>query len=170
MGNKRIIDALNSQLQKEFYSQYLYIAMEAYCSDQNLDGFANFFHVQAQEEQSHAYKIFNFIGRIGGSVELEALAKPKNDFESPLEVFELSLTHEKGITKSIHNLMDIALEEKNHTTTAFLQWFITEQAEEEESVEKTVKKLRLMNNNPAGLLMIDQELSQRVFTPIPLDA
>ncbi|SHK56513.1 ferritin [Tepidibacter formicigenes] len=167
MASERIIKELNNQIQKEFYSQYLYIAMEAYCGNQNLDGFSNFFHIQAQEERDHAYKIFDYINRVGGRVELEALAKPKNDFSSPLEVFELALQHEKGITKSIHNLLDIALEEKDHTTTAFLQWFVTEQAEEEESMEKIVKKLRLMQGNPAGLLMIDQELAQRVYTPIP---
>lgn len=165
MASSKVIEALNSQVQKEFFSEYFYISMEAYFLDNNLDGFANFFNVQAREERDHAYKLFNFIGRVGGKVALEALEKPQSEFSSPLEVFELTLQHEKFITKSIHELLDIAMEERDHATTAFLQWFVTEQSEEEESMEKIVRKLRLLNNDPAGLLMIDQELAQRVYTP-----
>ncbi len=170
MASERMIKELNAQVQREFFSSYFYISMEAYCADQNLDGFANFFHVQAQEERDHAYKMFDYISRVGGKIELEALEKPQTDFASPEEVFEMTLEHEKFITKSIHSLLDIALEEKDHTTTAFLQWFVTEQAEEEESVEKIIKKLQLLKGHPGGLFMIDQELAQRVYTPIPAEA
>ncbi len=163
MPSQRMLDALNSQIQKEFFSEYFYIAMEAYFADNDLDGFANFFNVQAREERDHAYKFFYFMGRAGGRVVLEALEQPKNDFESPLQVFELALEHEKFITKSIYELVDIALEEKDHTTSSFLNWFVDEQAEEEESMSKIVKKLKLLKDNPAGLFMLDQELGQRVY-------
>jgi len=166
MASERLIKELNKQIQREFFSEYVYIAMEAYCAGQDLDGFANFFHVQAQEERDHAYKLFDYVGRIGGNVELEALEKPKSDFTSPQEVFEITLDHEKFITKSIHDILDIALEERDHTTTAFLQWYVTEQAEEEESVGKILKKIKLLKGDPAGLLIIDQELAQRVYTPL----
>jgi ferritin len=165
MASEKIINALNSQVQKEFFSEYFYISMEAYFLDNNLDGFANFFNAQSREERDHAYKIFNYIGKAGGKVVLEALEKPQAEFSSPLEIFELALKHEKFITKSIHEILDIAIDERDHTTSAFLQWFVNEQSEEEESMDKIVRKLRLLNNNPAGLLMLDQELGQRVYTP-----
>lgn len=170
MASERIIKELNNQIQREFFSEYFYMAMEAYCADQNLDGFANFFHVQAQEERDHAYKLFDYVNRIGGKVELEALDKPQASFESPQEVFEITLSHEKFITKSIHNILDVALDERDHTTVAFLQWYVTEQAEEEESVDKILRKIKLLKGDPAGLLIIDQELAQRVYTPLNAQA
>ena len=170
MASQKILNALNNQLQMEFFSEYFYMSMEAYFMDNNLDGFANFFNVQAKEERDHAYKLFNYIGRAGGKVILQAIEQPKVDFESPLEVFELALNHEKLITNSIHELTDLAISEKDHTTASFLRWFIDEQSEEEESMEKIVRKLRLLNNDPAGLLMIDQELAKRVYVPITQNA
>ncbi|MGL4914613.1 MAG: ferritin [Romboutsia sp.] len=165
MINLKILDALNIQIQKEFFSEYLYISMEAYFAEHDLDGFANFFNVQAREERDHAYKFFNYVNRAGGKVILEAFDKPKSDFSTPLDVFESALEHEKFITKSIHDLLDLALESKDHTTVSFLNWFVDEQSEEEESMNKVVKKLRLLNENPAGLFMLDQELSQRTYIP-----
>lgn len=170
MASQKILDALNNQLQMEFFSEYFYISMEAYFMDNNLDGFANFFNVQAKEERDHAYKIFNYISRAGGKIVLQAIEQPKADFESPLEVFELALEHERLITNSIHDLTDLAISEKDHTTSSFLRWFIDEQSEEEESMEKVVRKLKLLKNDPAGLLMIDQELSQRAYVPIAQNA
>ena len=166
MASQRIISVLNEQVQKEFFSEYLYMSIEAYFASQNLDGFSNFFHVQAQEERDHAYKIFDYINRVGGDVKLKALDTPKSDFASITEVFEDALAHEKFITKSIHEILDIALEEKDHTTAAFLQWFVNEQAEEEASVDKILRKMKLLNGNPAGLFMIDAELAQRVYVPL----
>lgn len=170
MASQRVLDALNNQLQMEFFSEYFYISMEAYFADNNLDGFANFFNVQAREERDHAYKIFNYIGRAGGKVVLQGIEQPKTNFESPLDVFESALEHEKLISNSIHDLVDLAISEKDHTTSSFLRWFIDEQSEEEENVEKIVKKLRLLKNDPAGLLMIDQELAQRTYIPITQNA
>ncbi len=165
MASQRVLDALNNQLQMEFFSEYFYISMEAYFADNNLDGFANFFNVQAREERDHAYKIFNYIGRAGGKVVLQGIEQPKINFESPLDVFESALEHERLISNSIHDLVDLAISEKDHTTSSFLRWFIDEQSEEEESMEKIVRKLRLLKNDPAGLLMIDQELAQRTYIP-----
>lgn len=165
MASQRVLDALNNQLQMEFFSEYFYISMEAYFADNNLDGFANFFNVQAREERDHAYKIFNYIGRAGGKVVLQGIEQPKTNFESPLDVFESALEHERLISNSIHDLVDLAISEKDHTTSSFLRWFIDEQSEEEESMEKIVRKLRLLKNDPAGLLMIDQELAQRTYIP-----
>ncbi|MGL5651999.1 MAG: ferritin [Paraclostridium sp.] len=170
MASQKILDALNNQLQMEFFSEYFYMSMEAYFMDNNLDGFANFFNVQAKEERDHAYKLFNYISRAGGKIILQSIEQPKGAFESPLEVFELALNHEKLITNSIHELTDLAISEKDHTTSSFLRWFIDEQSEEEESMEKIVRKLRLLKNDPAGLLMIDQELSQRTYVPIAPNA
>lgn len=165
MASQRVLDALNNQLQMEFFSEYFYISMEAYFADNNLDGFANFFNVQAKEERDHAYKIFNYIGRAGGKVVLQGIEQPNINFESPLDVFESALEHERLISNSIHDLVDLAISEKDHTTSSFLRWFIDEQSEEEESMEKIVRKLRLLKNDPAGLLMIDQELAQRTYIP-----
>ena len=164
MASQRVLDALNNQLQMEFFSEYFYISMEAYFADNNLDGFANFFNVQAKEERDHAYKIFNYIGRAGGKVVLQGIEQPNINFESPLDVFESALEHERLISNSIHDLVDLAISEKDHTTSSFLRWFIDEQSEEE-SMEKIVRKLRLLKNDPAGLLMIDQELAQRTYIP-----
>ena len=166
MASQKVISALNEQVQKEFFSEYLYISIEAYFASQNLDGFANFFHVQAQEERDHAYKIFDYIHRVGGDVKLTALDTPKSEFASIEEVFEAALAHEKFITNSIHEILNISLEEKDHTTSNFLQWFVSEQSEEEESVDKILRKLKLLNGNPAGLFMIDAELAQRVYVPL----
>lgn len=165
MVSERMLQKLNEQVQKEFYSAYLYLSMEAHLASQNLNGFANFFHVQAQEERDHAIKFFNYINQVGGKVTLGQIDAPPSEFESPQEIFRLSLEHERSVTKSIYNLVDIALEERDHTSHAFLQWFITEQAEEEATADSNLKKLKLIGNDGRGLLMIDAELAQRVYTP-----
>lgn len=166
MATQRMIDALNSQIQKEFNSSYIYIGMEAYFAQNDLDGFANFFHVQAQEERDHAYKLFNYVSRVGGDIDLGALDKPECNYESPLAAMEAALAHEKFITKSINELVDIALEERDHATVSFLNWYIDEQLEEEETAEKIVKKLKMIGDDARGLFMVDDELAQRVYTPL----
>jgi ferritin len=130
-----------------------------------LSGFATFFRVQAQEEGDHAMKIFSYIIQVGGRVALGQIDAPQEDFVSPEEVFRLAYGHEQYVTKSIYELVDIAVEEKDHKTTAFLQWFVTEQAEEEASMDSVLRKLKLIGNDGRGLLMIDAELAQRVYTP-----
>lgn len=165
MISEKLNKLLNEQVQKEFYSAYLYLSMEAYFTSMNLDGFANFFHVQVQEERDHAMKIFNYINQKGGKVELLPVEAPQTDFESAEKVFELTYAHEQAVTKSIYNLVDNAIEEKDHGTNSFLQWFVTEQVEEEATAEKNLRKLQLIKNDPNGLFMLDAELAQRVYTP-----
>lgn len=165
MISESIEQKLNDQVQKEFYSEYLYLSMSAYFKSINLDGFANFFNVQAQEERDHAMKIFEFINQVGGRVTLKQIDAPRTEFESIEEVLKLSLEHEQFITKSIHDIVDAALTEKDHTTYSFLQWFITEQVEEEATADHNIKRFKLVGNDGKGILMIDAELAQRVYAP-----
>jgi ferritin len=165
MLSEKMSKILNEQLQKEFYSAYLYLSMEAYFLHHNLDGFANFFHVQVQEERDHALKFFNYINQAGGKIELMQIDAPQVEFESPEYIFELTLKHEQSVTKSIYNLVDQAIEEKNHSTHNFLQWFVTEQLEEESTVDRVLKKLKFIRSDSSGLFMLDAELAQRVYTP-----
>lgn len=165
MLSEKMQKMLNEQVQKEFYSAYLYLSMEAYFLHQNLEGFANFFHVQVQEERDHALKIFNYINEAGGRIELMQIDAPQIDFASPQTVFALTFQHEQFVTKSIYNLVDLAIEEKDHLTNNFLQWFVTEQMEEEATMDRVLKKLKLIKEDAHGLLMLDAELAQRVYTP-----
>ncbi|SPF42060.1 putative ferritin-1 [Candidatus Desulfosporosinus infrequens] len=165
MQNEKMIQAINDQVNKEFFSAYFYLAMQAYFSSLNLDGFANYFRVQIQEERDHALGFFNYLTKIGGKITLTEIKEPQNEFSSPREVFELALKHEQFITKSIYELMNISHEIKDHTTEIFLQWYITEQVEEEENMGRVLNKLKLINGDGAGLFMIDSELAQRVYTP-----
>jgi ferritin len=163
--SKGMQEIMNMQLQKELFSEYFYLSMQAHFSTIGLDGFANFFKVQTQEEHVHGMMFFNYIIETGGQVELMQLDKPQKDFQSPLSVFEKALEHEKYITKSIHQLVSAAIEEKDYTSNSFLQWFIDEQREEESTFDKIVQKLKLIGDDSRGLLMLDSELATRVFTP-----
>ena len=160
-----MIQAINDQVNKEFFSAYFYLAMQAYFSSLNLDGFANYFRVQIQEERDHALGFFNYLNKIGGKITLTEIKEPKNEFSSPQEVFELALKHEQFITQSIYELMDISREIKDHTTEIFLQWYITEQVEEEENMGRVLNKLKLIKEDGAGLFILDSELAQRIYTP-----
>jgi ferritin len=157
-------NALNAQLNAEYYSSYLYLSMAAYCEEINLKGFANWFRVQVQEEMMHTMKFFEFIISRRGKVELKGIDGPPVKWENPLAIFEASMEHEKGVSQRINKLADLAVKESDHATHAFLEWFLTEQVEEEASVDQVVQQLRLNNNNPAGLFILDRELSQRTFT------
>ncbi|MDT8715644.1 ferritin [Clostridium sp. 19966] len=165
MLSRRLLDALNDQVNYELYSEYVYLAMASYCQSEDLNGLANFFKVQVQEERFHAMKFFDYINQMGGRVFLEGIHQPSNEFENILDVFEKALEHEKTVTKRIYNLSDIALEEKEHATMSLLKWFIDEQVEEEDTFNNIIKKLRRVKDNPAGLYMLDDELATRVFTP-----
>lgn len=165
MISEKMEKLLNEQIQKEFYSAYLYLSMEAYLTSINLTGFANFFRIQTQEERDHAIIFFNYVNHVGGRVKLDAIQAPKFEFASPEEIFQEAYKHEQFVTASIYNIVNLAIEEKDHKTNAFLQWFVTEQAEEEASMDNYVKKLKLIDGDGRGLLMLDQELGQRVYTP-----
>jgi ferritin len=162
---EKMAEALNKQLNNEIYSAYLYLSMSAHSTFIGLKGFANWFMVQYQEEMVHAMKIYDYINAQGGQVKLMAIAQPPTQFGSPLNMFEKTLQHEKFITKSINDLVDLAIEEKAHATNIFLQWFVTEQVEEEANDNEIIAKLKLVGKEGNGLFMIDKELAARVFTP-----
>lgn len=165
MISDKMISAINEQINKEIFSEYMYISMQAWLADQNLDGMANWMDAQAQEEHFHAMKFFNYLIERGAKVRLQAIAAPPVEFKSALKVFQESLDHEKFVSKSINELMDLAIEEKDHATKSFLQWFIDEQVEEEASVDRVVNMLKMVGENGHGIMMIDRELAQRVFDP-----
>jgi ferritin len=168
MLNEKMTDALNNQLNKEIYSAYLYMSMSAYSSYSGLKGFANWFMVQYQEEMVHAMKIYDYINNQGQHVKLMAISKPPTEFESPLDMFEKTLKHEQFVTKSINDLVDLAILEKDHATNIFLLWFVTEQIEEESNDNEILSRLRIIGEDGNGLLILDKELSARVFTPPPI--
>lgn len=153
--------ALFTQLNHEFYSAYLYLAMSAYCSHLEFNGAADWLKLQYEEEHMHATKIYNYLVEQGVQVELQALPKPPSDFGSLLEVFTSSLQHEQAMTARLNNLSDQALKEKDHATYNLLQWFVNEQVEEEATVGGIISKLKLVKEDGYGLLMIDNELGER---------
>jgi ferritin len=165
MLSKKMVEALNKQINNELYSAYLYLSMSAYSTFIGLKGLANWFMVQYQEEMMHTMKIYDYISNQGGQVTLVAIAQPPIEFGPPLEMFEKTLKHEKFITKCINDLVDLAVKEKDHATNIFLQWFVTEQIEEEANDNDIISKLKLVGKEANGLFMIDKELAARVFTP-----
>jgi ferritin len=165
MLKKKMLKAMNDQINAEMYSAYLYLSMDAYFQSVSLSGFAAWMRAQAQEEMMHAMKFYEFVNERGGKVTLEAIAKPESTWDSPLAVFEAVLTHEQHVTSLINNLVDLAISEKDHASNIFLQWFVTEQVEEEASASEVVEKLKRIKDNPSGLFMMDAELGRRVFTP-----
>jgi ferritin len=163
--SEKMVEALNKQVNREIYSAYLYLSMSAYSTFKGMKGFANWFMVQYQEEMMHALKIYGYINDQGGQVKLMAVEQPPTDFGSPLEMFEKTLEHEKFVTKCINDLVNLAVEEKDHATNIFLQWFVTEQIEEEANDNDIIAKLKLVGKEGNGLFMIDKELAARVFAP-----
>lgn len=165
MISPKLQEALNEQINKEIFSEYLYLQMQSWFGNENLDGFVNFFLVQTKEERFHAMKFYNYLIERGGRILLKAIDAPKNDFKNAEEIFAYSLNHERFVTARIHGLMDLAVAEKDHALVSFLKWFIDEQVEEEATFEKALAKIRLVAGNGYGLLMLDQEMAKRVFTP-----
>ena len=165
MISKKMEEALNGQVNAELYSAYLYLSMESYFKSLNLNGFANWMRVQTQEEVAHAMKIYDFVNERGGRIILKAIEGPETEWDSPLAVFEAVYVHEQKVTGLINDLVDLAIKEKDHATNTFLQWFVNEQVEEESSADEVVQQLKMMENAPGGMFMLDRELGQRVFTP-----
>ncbi len=165
MISTKLQEAINSQINKELFSEYLYLSMAAYCESENLDGIANFFHVQTKEEHFHAMKFFAYLNERGGRVKLMPIEGPQTDFKSIEDIFEQTLRHEQFVTKSINEIMDLAIKENDHATKSFLQWFIDEQVEEEATAEKLLHKVKLISGHPHGLFMLDKELAARTFNP-----
>lgn len=172
MVSEKIEQLLNDQIQKEFYSAYLYLSFESYFTSRNLNGFANWFRIQAMEERDHAIIFINYLNVIGGRVKLQALQAPEWDFNSIEEVLAKSLEHEQYVTRSIYNIADQAIEERDHKTSSFIKWFIDEQTEEEDNAEQNLSKIRLVGETDGkGILMLDAEMAARVYTvPSPLAA
>jgi ferritin len=167
MISQKLQKAINDQINKEFYSEYLYLSMEAYCRSIDLDGIANFFHVQTQEEHSHAMKMYNFLIDRDARVHLKTIDAPPTEFESVIEIFKKTLEHEKFVTGRINYLMDLAVKENDHAVISFMKWFVDEQVEEEATDQRILNRLKLVKGEGHGLLMIDSELAARTFTPPP---
>jgi len=162
---EKLEKAFNYQINRELFSEYYYLSMASYFNSTGLSGFENFFLVQVEEERFHAMKMYRFLNEKGGRVALGAIEAPKTEFNSPIEVFQLAYDHEKLVSGLINDLMDLAISENDHATKNFLNWFVEEQVEEEASMETTLNKLKLINGEGHGLLMLDGEMAQRVFTP-----
>ncbi len=165
MIKERIQGALNQHLNWELYSSYLYLSMSAYFQSINLKGFAHWMRVQVQEELVHVMKFYDYLIQRGGRVTLSSIEEPPSEWGSPLEAFEHAYKHEQKVTGLINNLVALSVSEQDHATNIFLQWFVTEQVEEEASADEVVQKLKLVGDAAGGLFMLDNELSQRVFTP-----
>jgi ferritin len=163
MIGKKMQDALNEQVNAEFYSAYLYLSMAAYFESINLTGFATWMRAQTQEELLHAMKIYDYVNERGGRITLKSIAEPPSEWKSPLAAFEAAYGHEQKVTGLINGLVNLANEEKDIAANTFLQWFIHEQVEEEESAEAVVNKIKLAADASDGMNMLDNEMGQRVF-------
>jgi ferritin len=160
--NQKVLDALNEQIKHEFYSSHVYLSVAAYCELAGLPGFAHWFRVQAGEEHEHAMKIYDFILDRGAKVRLHPIDAPPTDFGSPLQIVEKALEHEQRVTGLIHSLYDLAVKEGDQPAQVMLQWFVTEQVEEEKNATLLVDQLRMVGDNRAALLMLDMEMAKRV--------
>ena len=158
MINQTILEVLNNQINKELYSAYLYTSMQAYCANQSLCGIANWLKVQAREEISHAHKIYDYIIESGNKVKLEQISKPESEWNNVVELFEKALIHEEFVTQSINTISEIAEREQDRATQIFMQWFIMEQVEEENSIRKILERLKLSSDM---IYQADAELSLR---------
>ncbi len=165
MLKTKMNEVFNKQINEEFYSAYLYLAMSVYFEDRNLPGFANWMRIQFQEEQFHALKMFDFVHERGGNVTLQGIEKPEIAFDDIVAVFEETLKHERHITSCIEAMMTQAIELKDYASENFLRWYIDEQVEEEASVEEIVNQLKLIDGRGEALLMFDRQFATRKFVP-----
>jgi len=163
MLSNKMEAAINQQINAEMYSSYLYLSMATYFESISLGGFSNWMRQQAQEEMFHAMKMFDFVCERGGRVTLKAIDEPPSKWASVLDVIENVLAHEQKVTGLINDLVNLALDERDHATNIFLQWFVSEQVEEEDTAGGLVDKLKLIGGDANGLFMLDTELATRVF-------
>ena len=161
MLKEKLYEALSQQMNEEAYSAYLYLGMAGYLESIHMPGMAAWMKAQAKEELGHAQKFYAYIESRQRQPKLLGIQAPPSDWEGPVAVFESSLAHERGITARIDRLAELAEAEKDRATSIFLQWFVTEQVEEEDRVEKIFARLKMLNAHPAGLLMFDRELGSR---------
>jgi ferritin len=167
MLNENVQEALNDQINAEIFSSYLYLSMQAYFESLSLKGFSNWMRVQVQEELVHAMKFYDFICERSGRAKLAAIEAPQFEWKSPADAFAAAYKHEQYITSRINELVNLALKEKDYATQTMLQWFVTEQVEEEANSSQIAGELKLIGDDKRALLMIDRELATRVFIPPP---
>jgi ferritin len=165
MLSEKLGSQMNEQMKNEFYSAYYYLAMAAWLSAKRLDGFANWYYVQAQEERDHAKKIMDYLIRVGAKVELLAIERPPQDFESVLDICEKTLAHEQLVTSLIYNIMDTAQAERDYKTIQFLKWYVDEQVEEEENAQGLIEKVKMAGDAEGGIFYVDKELAARAYKP-----
>jgi len=161
--DKKIEKALNEQIKEEFYSAYLYLSMSAWAENNGFKGAGNWLRIQFQEEEAHGLHFYDFIKDRGGEVSLQALPAPGHKWKNLLDLFEAVKNHEKEVTKRINDLYSLAFDSKDHATSTFLHWFVTEQVEEEKNVQEIIDQLKMVGDNGSGLYLIDKEMATRVF-------
>lgn len=161
MISQAMQDALNKQINEELFSAYVYAAMSNYFEDKSLKGFAQWMRLQSEEELSHARRIVTYMNDRGGRIVLGAVKAPPVEWDSPLAAFQDAYEHERHISALINDLSTLAVNEKDHASRAFLEWFVTEQVEEESTADEIVQQLKLMDGAPGGLFLMDRELAQR---------
>ncbi|WAI00765.1 ferritin [Methanogenium organophilum] len=167
MMNQRILETINEQIKWELYSSYLYLSMSAWYDSIGLRGFANWERIQAMEERDHALKFYDYVLARGGVIELQSIDAPPSSWESPEKAFEFQYAHEQSVTAKINNLVEIALEERDHATYNMLQYFVDEQVEEEDNAHTVLEQLRMVSDEAGKsiLFMIDKDLAARVYNP-----
>ena len=171
MISNKLQDAINAQINAEFWSAYLYLSMGMHFENAGYGGIANWYRIQFKEEQAHAEILMNYLNSRGGRVVLAPIAEVPTEWESPLAAFAATLQHEETVTRLINELYHLAIEENDYATKGKLDWFISEQVEEEETAKGIIDRLRLVGDNGMGLYMLDQELATRTYNvPAPLAA
>lgn len=165
MLSKKMEKMLNEQIKNEFYSAYFYLSIATWMEAKELAGFANWFRIQTQEERDHAMMMLDFLVTVGGKPTYLPIETPPLEFASPMDAFSKTLEHEQFITKRIYELMDVAQEERDYKTIHFLQWYVNEQVEEENNVQRLIEKMKIADNSQAGVLYLDGELATRVYAP-----
>ncbi|MBQ3179152.1 MAG: ferritin [Clostridia bacterium] len=163
MMNAKVHELLNAQINKEFYSAYLYLEISNYFDERGLDGFANWYMVQAQEERDHAMLFFTYLQNNSQKITLDAIAKPDVKIEADMDALQASLKHELYVTSLINDIYAAAYEVKDFRTMQFLDWFVKEQGEEEKNANDLITKLEMFGSDPKSLYMLDQELGTRVY-------
>ena len=164
MMNEKVHELLNQQINKEFYSAYLYLDFSNYFEEVGLDGFANWYKIQAQEERDHAMLFYQYLQNENQKVTLEAIANPDKSFSSHMDVLKAGLEHEEYVTSLINDIYAAAYNVKDFRTMQFLDWFVKEQGEEETNANDLITKMELFGSDPKSLYMLNQELAARVYT------
>lgn len=168
MITEKMVNSINEQINNEFYSSLFYLSMAAYTDSIGFKGASKWFKVQYHEENYHGMRLFEFLQSRGGKILFSDIKAPNQDFKSIQDVFYKTLEHEEHVTQLINNLMDVAVEEKDHASQIFLQWYVTEQVEEEENLHDIITQLELIKDDSIGLLNLDKELGARVLN-VPVD-